>query len=260
MQEAGMRKFYLIAGGVLAFGAFLWAAGDPWKEKPYQQWDQKDISRILTDSPWSKVVRVDAPWRSSGQRDEDAGESDEGPPAPTGGRMSGGGYGAGGGSQPPGGASESGSSVAQVAFVVRWASSQTIREAVYRDAVLRGQMKQEDIDKALSRPAGDYDVLVVGKDMSPFAKSDENSLKGQAYLSTKKTKQKISPDKVQIQKSQDGKNIIALIFSFPKKTSNGENDIVPDEKSVEFVLAAGEVKLKAGFDPSKMANQQGRDL
>ncbi|MFY9532304.1 MAG: hypothetical protein WBC04_22410 [Candidatus Acidiferrales bacterium] len=255
-----MRKFYLIAGGALTFAAFLWAAGDPWREKPYQQWDQKDITRILTDSPWSKVVRVDAPWRTSGQRDDDEGESDEGPQAPSGGGMSRGGYGAGGGSQPPGGASGGGPSVPQAAFVVRWASSQTIREAVYRDAVLKGQMKQEDVDKALLQPVGDYDVLVVGKDMSQFAKSDENALKGQAYLSTKKTKQKISPGRVQIQKSQDGMNIVALIFSFPKKTSNGENDIAPDEKGVEFVLAAGQVKLKAGFDPSKMANQQGRDL
>lgn len=257
-----MRKFSLIAG-VLAFAVLLWAAGDPWKDKPYQQWDQKDIARVLSDSPWSKVVHVDAPWRGSGQRDDDQGEpgeSEEGPAARSGGGMSRGGYGAGGGSQPPGGASDNASSIPQAAFVVRWASSQTVREAAYRDAVLRGQMKQEEVDKALAQPIENYNVLVVGQDMSPFAKSDENGLKGQAYLSTKKTKQKIPPDKVQIQKSQDGKNVIALIFSFPRKAANGESDIAPDEKGVEFVLIAGQVKLKAGFEPPKMANQQGRDL
>jgi hypothetical protein len=257
-----MRKFFVVGAGVLAGAAFLWAANDPWKDKTYQQWDQKDIERILNDSPWSKVVRVDAPWRSAGQREEeDEGESGAAPEAPSAGGMSRGGYGGERGAQAPGaGASAGGPSVPQAAFMVRWASSQTVRQAVYRDALLRGQMTQQDVDKALAQPIGDYEVLIVGKDMSPFAKLDENSLKGQAYLSTKKSKQKISPDRVQIQRGQDGKNIVALIFSFPKKTSSGENNIAPDEKGVEFVLAAGQAKIKAGFDPSKMDNEQGRDL
>ena len=57
-----MRKISLIAIGCIALAVAVWASGDPWKDKPYQQWDSKDLQRIFQDSPWSHVVRVDAPW------------------------------------------------------------------------------------------------------------------------------------------------------------------------------------------------------
>src|SRR5215475_13751653 len=51
---------------VLAVPALLLAGDDVWKSKPYQQWDLKDVQKVLNDSPWARVVHVDAKWRSAG--------------------------------------------------------------------------------------------------------------------------------------------------------------------------------------------------
>jgi hypothetical protein len=52
------RKAVLSAATVLVAASLIWAANDPWKSKPYDQWDDKDIHRIFNDSPWSKVVQI----------------------------------------------------------------------------------------------------------------------------------------------------------------------------------------------------------
>ena len=61
-----MRKISLIAAGCMALAVAVWASGDPWKDKPYQQWDAKDLQKIFQDSPWAHIVRVDAPWIRAG--------------------------------------------------------------------------------------------------------------------------------------------------------------------------------------------------
>lgn len=38
---------------ILLSAAFLWA-GDPWKEKPYTEWTERDIAKVNQDSPWAK--------------------------------------------------------------------------------------------------------------------------------------------------------------------------------------------------------------
>src|SRR5271169_3374740 len=64
-----MRKTFLVVIGCFALAAAVWASNDPWRDKPYQQWDSKDLQRIFQDSPWAHVVRVDAPWSSGGVDD-----------------------------------------------------------------------------------------------------------------------------------------------------------------------------------------------
>jgi hypothetical protein len=47
-------KFILASLFLLVLGALAWASSDPWKAKPYQQWDANDIKRIFAESPWCK--------------------------------------------------------------------------------------------------------------------------------------------------------------------------------------------------------------
>lgn len=54
------RIAVLLACLVLAVAAW---AGDPWKEKTYKEWNEKEVNRILSDSPWARVVTVPAFWR-----------------------------------------------------------------------------------------------------------------------------------------------------------------------------------------------------
>jgi hypothetical protein len=264
-----MRKI-LIAVACVAFAAAVWAANDPWKDKPYQQWDSKDLQVIFQNSPWSHVVRVDAPWvKSGGGGNPGVGTAPGGgESAPSGGTASGGKMGAGGYGSPGGGNSASAPTVAagsdtgspQAVFVVRWISSRTFREAMVRDRVLRGQMTEADAQADLAKPVEGIELAVLGPDMTPFESMDENALKNAASLVEKHSKTKLAPSEVRIQKTQDGSKVAGVLFVFPSKAENGEAIIPSDEKSVEFALTAGKFTLKSAFEISKMADSQGRDL
>lgn len=232
-----------------------WAGGDPWKSKPYQQWDAKDILRIVSDSPWAKVIHVDAPWKNTAGGTDDAGAVPVAGVRPNMGSM---------GAQPsappdPGGSGRN-SQIPQAAFLVRWVSSRTIREAVLRSSVLSGKTKEEDAEKELAVPTDTYQVFVAGPDMKPFAVIEEGELKRGTFLQTKKTKQKISPSSVQIERTPDGLGVQAIVFVFPKRSQTGESTIAADEKSAEFNCVAGPVRIEATFDISKMDDTRGRDL
>jgi hypothetical protein len=235
-----------------------WAGGDPWKSKPYQQWDSKDISRIVNDSPWAKVVHVDAPWKNAPGGNDQPGGVPVGGVRPSTGMV---GMGAQPSSAPPDpGGNGQNSQIPQAAFLIRWVSSRTIREAVLRSSVLSGKTKEGDAEKELAVPTDTYQVFVAGPDMKPFAGIDDDELKRGTLLLARKTKQKIAPSAVQIERTADGAGVQAIVFSFPKKSQTGESTIAADEKSVDFTCVAGPARIQAAFDISKMDDAHGRDL
>jgi hypothetical protein len=243
----GLAVFVLIAG--LAF-----AAGDPWKSKPFAQWDEKDVRKILTDSPWSRVVQVPAAWSTGG---DSQGAPDPNMPNATQEHSPDGGVMGRGMSTGPAPAAPQ---VPQATFVVRWISSRVVREAVLRSAVLGGRMKAEDAEKQAAQLVEVYQLLIVGQDMKPFQNADEKTLAEKTYLLTKKTKQRISPSGVEYQRGPDGKTVQAIAFAFPRKSANGETTLAPDEKSVEFNCTVTGANIRASFDLPKMEDGQGRDL
>lgn len=50
---------------LLAFVLGLYAE-DFWKTKPYTEWTEKEIKRVLTNSPWAKEVSAPMPGGSGG--------------------------------------------------------------------------------------------------------------------------------------------------------------------------------------------------
>jgi hypothetical protein len=261
-----MRKAILIGSAMIVLAAVVLAGNnDPWKSKPYQQWDDKDVRKILGDSPWSKIIQVDATWTNL--KDIPAADSSQLPsgsttaPAP-GGKMSaspsaGANPTVGGAAAPP---SDPGDPKPQVAFAVRWVSSRTLQRAAARSAELAGQIKPEDAEKQLANPPDVYEIALTGPDMRPFQTADEDTLMKSADLTDKKSKEKISPAKVQINRGADGKKVQAVAFIFSKKAGNGEPAIPEDEKSVDFVCTVNGAKIHVTFDVSKMQDNQGRDL
>lgn len=264
-----MRKVILVSSALLIVAALVFAGGDPWKAKPYQQWDDKDVKKILEDSPWAKVIQVDVNWKASKDNGADmGGPAATNQPAPagtnqpmaTGGKTMGGSPATPAPSAPVAGYGDAGSSSGQAAFLVRWVSSRTVEKAVFRKSELAGQMKSEDAEKELAKQVDVYELVVFGPDMTPFKSADEDTLKTAAYLVDKKTKEKISPYKVQVTRSEDGTKVQAVAFAFPKKSTNGEPTIPDAEKDVEFSCFVGGAKIRASFDLSKMQDTQGRDL
>jgi hypothetical protein len=230
--------------------SLAWAAGDVWKSKPFSQWDEKDIRKIMSDSPWSKAVQVPAAWTTGGESGSELPSATQEHP-PGGGIM-------GGGMTPS--APPAAPQVPQATFFVRWISSRTIREALLRTEVLSGKMKEEDAEKQAAQPMDVYQVMVVGQDMKPFQGVDEKELAAKTYLITKKTKQRIAATAVEFQRGPDGKAVLVAAFTFPKQAAGGEPTIAADEKGVEFFCSVGGANIRASFEIPKMDDAQGRDL
>jgi hypothetical protein len=121
-----MRKIIFGSLALIILATLAWASGDPWKSKPFAQWDEKDLRKILSDSPWSKVVQVPAAWKTGG---DSSGAPDPNLPNATqerspDGSVMGQGIGAPKGPAIP--------QIPQATFFVRWLSARTIREALRR--------------------------------------------------------------------------------------------------------------------------------
>jgi hypothetical protein len=257
-QKVGTAR---ITRALLVLAAILVAvevwADDPWKEKPYKDWDEKDIKRILTDSPWCQPAEVEhksrklsleapagAPTVSKGgEEDEEEDEQEEQHH----------------GRKEEDEKKERHERHSQAKFIVRWISSRTLREASVRGQVLRKQISEGDMDKQLPPASDDYELAVVGSDMAPFQGADEPTLKRSAYMRGKKSKERITASQVEIVRGADGR-INAVIFHFPKVNGAGQAVVSPDEKEVKFVTHEGAIEIKAIFDPQKMIDKQGMDL
>lgn len=270
-KEIALRKsaLFLFGSICLAIAAY---ADDVWKAKPYTQWKEKDLRKIMTESPWVKNVHVNASWRGGGSETARRIPAANDPAAAGSG---GGGYGmAGGGGGTAGNTAQTAQTVGQMggndpleaSFLLRWASARTIRQAVARSQILRNSMTPEDAEKALGEPMTEYAITIVGQDMTPFLKIDERALAARAYLMPKKEKNKLAPTRVLIQrkpgadeKSDDPQSISAIVFYFPRKSPTGEGTIGTQEKNAEFVCEAQKATIRATFDLQKMVGSQGPD-
>ena len=275
-------KRSLIAGFLaIAVPAALLAGDEVWKGKPYQQWDQKDVQKVLTDSPWSRAVRMEAKWRAAGGSnmpvDKDAtapgNYGAQGGASASSGNVGGNssyGMGAGAPSNANSGSIAQNSSimnsakVPETTFMIRWFSALTVREALARAQVLTGSMTEEDAGKALADQPSEYTITVAGSDMTPFLKAEEKDLAGTTFLVGKKQNAKIPASRVVIQrtsgaKPDDPKPVSVVVFYFAKKTAAGEPVFSGAEKGAEFICASGGVTIKTSFDFSKMTNASGPD-
>jgi hypothetical protein len=238
-----------VAAGMLLAAAVY--AGDVWKDKDFQSWDQKDVIKILGDSPWSHKIQfggggsggMDAPFSTAG--------SDAAHPDP------GGGSGRSGLSATGGTGNMQGMGP-QSNFTVTWYSSRTIREAMARKKELEGAAP-DDARKDLATDSPTYVVAVLGTNLMAFGKDQPDDLKAHSYLMSKTTKEKLTPTKVVIQRGPDGRRPTAIFFEFDKTTAAGEPTIAKGEKGVEFFTQAGNTPVKVQFDLSKMADKQGAD-
>jgi hypothetical protein len=243
------KKILSVLAAVLC-AAFVVYAGDAWKDKDFDKWDQKDVDKILKDSPWSKAVQyggggsssMEAPLSTPGS---DAAHSPNG-----------GGNGRSGLSASGSMGSSEGMGAA-TNFFVRWYSSRTVREAMARQRELNGTPADE-ARKNLDGEVDAYEVLLQSNNLNAFAKEGEAALKDHSFLMLKSNKDKIAPSKVTLIKGQ-GDRVVAVQFDFPHKKDSGEPTIGPGEKGVEFSTKAGATPLAVTFDLSKMADKKGAD-
>ncbi len=252
-----MCKYIFSGVGVLLLAVMAWA-GDVWKDKPFDQWTEKDVLAVLQYSPWAKAnLAAAGAWHPPGSAALTG---------PTPGSVAG--TGTDVSRSTKGAASETASGYEKNAnagpqtYNVYWWSSRTIRAAFVRYAVLKGKTKPEDAPKMIEQPMDDYEILVQGRNMYVFQQRGEKFFQGSdaAFLEMKKSKEKLAPSSVVFQFGPDGKSVSGVVFHFSKKDKTGEPTIGPDEKEVDLYLHIGDLMLRTYFEPKKMVGAKGEDL
>src|SRR5262245_58754686 len=228
----------------LSFLAALALAKDePWKGKPYEQWDQKDLERIFIDSPWSRTATVTRTWIPISEKDAHdkvisgtrklPAELERASEGTVGGDLN---------------------------INVYWASSRVMRAASARKSELIDAKKDVDLTKYANEPQEEYQIVVQSADMVPFFRRDEKYFQTVASLQMKKSKLKLSPSHVRYERDAQGVLVTAAVFYFPKKTPSGDPVIAADEKNVSFVCKLEGSTLQVSFEPPKMIDATGPDL
>ena len=231
--------------GLLLGATLLWAGDKPWKAKPYQQWDEKELQAILTDSPWVRVTPIQRSWLPGPERDTPQERSSGGAKGQT--------SAAGPSSTAPVGAGED----MQMNVQIYWQSSRVMRAATARQAVLHGE--KVDVDKYANEPQAEYQIVLRMEDMTPFQQHDEKFFQDNAFLQMKKGKDKISPTHVVCEKNS--KELVAdAIFFFPKTTSSGAPTVSADETEVQFSCKIADSTMRVGFKPRDMVDHSGPAL
>jgi hypothetical protein len=259
-----MHKKILIGVTLLILAGLAWASNEPWKEKPYQQWDKADLELVLNNSPWVKKVVVGVNWKRGASSGGESAMTASDPNVELREHMD---TSKGGmpDTSPPDasmnsvGSRGTASNSPETAFYMRWYSSRVIREALERDAVINGKISEAEGTKLLAEPVSDYEVIVFGPDMTPFQNLTEDQLKSASSLEGKESKQKVAANFVRVNKSPNGR-AMSLAFIFPKKTASGADVASSNEKGLEFVCKLKGLDLHNTFETRKMVDEKGEDF
>jgi hypothetical protein len=259
-KTVAIAAVMVVAGGALALGG-----STPWKDKPYENWSQKDINLILQDSPWGKIVPyVGGTMHQLGNNNLDEADGSVGSGGTAqGGAGSGKTYGGGGGGfsaiLPAEHDTVLNDPRKPKTYYVLWWSARTVREAEARQAMLAGQATEEQMKQWVSSTTADYEVMIRGLDMSVFDGRPAQSFMDKAFLQLKSSKQKIMPTRVEYLKTQEG-HVSAAIFHFAMKNSDGEPIVSPADNHVDFYCHVADGTIRTWFEPAEMVDPQGLDL
>lgn len=236
-----MRLFFLLA----ALLCGLLHAEDFWKAKPFSEWNEKEVRRMLTNSPWAKEVEVHgaAPGMGGGR-----GGGRTGPNTSVGGAdtmgagaeaSGGGGRGAMGGAMP--------SNPASMLVSVRWQSALPVRQALVRRKFGEEAATAADAKTALEAPPTAYVVAVEGLPQRMAMQSSmrlEDRLKKSASLRAG-SHAPLEPADVRIGMVE--KHLV-IYFFFPRP----EESITLADKDAEFQMRAGPMEVKRKFKLADM--------
>ncbi len=227
MNEKRAGRIALI---VFVGGGLLWAA-EPWREKPYTEWTQKDVEKVAQDSPWAHYVDVlgaSGPGEGAIARSEVSGTK---PLSDTAGPQS------------------------SARYLVQWASALTLRQARVRSTQLAGRENAEESAAILAATPPYYIVAVVGPNLSAFEEMKEEGTKAASYLELKASKKRISPDAAQFIRQNE--RLVQVIIFFPRE-AEGTPTIAESETKVEFHCRAGKSDIETAFDLRKMVTRDGK--
>ncbi len=240
-----MKASHLIRSVVaLLLGALLVWAGDPWKEKPWTEWTEKEVYKVLEDSPWAQVYVRTRESRLPSDPSMAGGTPDM--------------------QRTP--------QITDAHLRVVWESARTVREAEARLSQLQNVGKEKGEEWRLKLPE-DYVIWVGGyvyegsylAELEDFERLSDEAKRQSAYLELKQLKKKVLPIKAEMQFTQTAMGaarmgrVMDARFYFPREV-DGEPLLGPAEKKVAFRWLLKRMPVGADFDLSKMVRDGQPDL
>ncbi len=229
-----MRKLLGIGVVWLVTSAALLAA-DFWTEKDFTTWSDKEVEKMLTDSPWAKEATIVMGGLTAGRdfpvRVDPNGLG--GPlPDPTPGRECGG---------------EQFQRIRRVKATVTWTSALPIKLALVRRLIRLDAPIPPADQELLTREDPFYTVTVVGLP-APFAALEPliDTVKAQTMLK-RENKPPIAPATVELIRNESNQSVL-IEYKFPKTDT-----LTMDDADVEFVTTLGTTsKIKKTFRLEEM--------
>jgi hypothetical protein len=219
-------------------------AADFWEKKRYTDWDEMEIQKLMTDSPWCKSFSVYLKGFSGGGRGGGGGMSGGGGGGGgRGGRGGGGGAGGGegGGEMGGGGGGASGLPVA-----MRWRSALPVRQALVRYAELRKVPASPNTTDSLVRPAQVYAIEIEGLPEKAVTETPDD-LKARTEMRIKN----LPPIQALEVRKEQQRGRVALYLLFPK-AQNGAHVIAEGDNEVEIFLQLETGKVSRKFKVKDM--------
>ncbi len=261
-----MRRIVLGVILIAAVAAGVLYGANFWEKKDFKIWTEKEVQKILFNSPWAKSlsVPIGGPAMPGGGR-RGRGVGARVPTAASGGGMSG-----GGGGGMPGGGRRAGMGPDMpmeqtVKVLFRWISALPVRQAIARSR-FGDELDSEEAGRILNLRDNRYILAVSGlprgmalggqrrkgrareaeeqppQDPEARRQAAIEQLKQRASLRVK-GKDPIHPNHVQLNVQQAAADIY---FFFPKGEDGGL-DISLEDKEVEFRLETRQRTLKRKF-------------
>jgi hypothetical protein len=222
-----LKKILGIAIVVALAGAVAWA-DDFWDEKSFLEWDNKELRKMMTDSPWAKKAQVKV------SRGGDFAI------APTSGSVSsrnmtdpgsggGGSFGRGGGTP-------------RIDLFVMWQSAQPLKKAIVKSQVGNSNDVSAEQQQYLDREEEHY-VVVLGSVPPDFARAFENLEGIEEKISLdRKGKEKIFIQEIRVQ-TMAGE----VHFLFPRTEA-----ITVEDKDIELNVDMDGLRFKKKFSLKDM--------
>lgn len=234
--------------GLAILFAFSLLAAEFW-QKPYTEWSDKDVVKMVTNSPWAKSNNL-----SMGPAGFGGGPA---PITPGGNAEGGGGFGGSGGGGGRGGGPQGGggfeggggdgaSLVRAVEVAARWQTALPVRQAFVRLKFGAEADKSADAKKILDEEVKSYEIVLSGP-IQPMLKGKPDdlakALSEVTSLSSSRTGA-IKPSQIEMSRSPKS---VDVLFVFPKSMP-----FTAEDKEVEFSTKIGPSTLKYKFKPKEM--------
>ncbi|HLH32736.1 MAG TPA: hypothetical protein VKY31_16160 [Terriglobia bacterium] len=232
MHRTALLSLAALLVAALAFGE------DFWIKKDYTQWNDEEVKKIMTNSPWAKDVTVTVPATAVGGRGGPASSGINVEDA--GGRGGRGGRGARG---PQGDTDNAAPTEVPISLTVSWRSALPLRKALVKTRLGSSTEVPADARQLLAKEQEEY-VIVVSGVPARMARLVQDPVQFNRSSLKIGKKAPLTPKGVDFQTRTQ---TIDVVFVFPKMEA-----ITLDDKEVEIDLKLGPINAKRKFSLKDM--------